>query len=175
MLFAQQETIPDPGFWLGQKARPDPIIPPHQFAHAFGIVAQEAAPRLAPLNKGAMPDMKNIQSSLNQPVNKTFAATLIGIVAIALPVYGLYDSDWKDAELNAMAILLSVFWVAMVVGFILLVLGKKGKEITSEETDKKISNEYNDFQNRLTPLWWVAGLAWVIWMGYLIWSVFTKA
>lgn len=118
--------------------------------------------------------MPNMKSSINQSVNKKFAAILIGIVAIALPIYGLYDVDWKEAKLNALAIALPLLWIVIAVGFILLVLGKKGREITTVETDKKISNSYKGFQKRLNPLWWAIGVIWVIWMGYLVWTLTTK-
>ena len=81
--------------------------------------------------------MPNMKSSINQSVNKKFAVILIGIVAIALPIYGLYDVDWKEAKLNALAIALPLLWIVIAVGFILLILGKKGREITTVETDKK--------------------------------------
>ena len=119
--------------------------------------------------------MKNIKRSLNQPVNKTFAAILIGVVAIALPIYGFYDSDWEEEKLNALAILLPLFWVVIAVSFILLAIGKKGKEVTTVETDREISNAYKDFQKKLNPLWWAVGIVWVIWMGYLVWTLTIKA
>jgi heme/copper-type cytochrome/quinol oxidase subunit 2 len=122
-----------------------------------------------------MPNMKNIQRSLSQPINKTFAAILIGVVAIALPIYWMYGSDWKEAKLNALTILLPLFWVVIVVGFILLALGKKGKEVTTVETDQKISNAYKYYQKKLNPLWWTAGIVWAIWIGYLAWTLITKA
>lgn len=115
-----------------------------------------------------------MNNSLNQPVNKKFAAILIGIVAIVLPIYGLYDVDWKEAKLNTLAIVLPLFWVVIVVGFILLVLGKKGREVTAVETDIKISNAYKGFQKKLNPLWWAVGIVWVIWMGYLVWTLTTQ-
>lgn len=122
-----------------------------------------------------MPNMKNIKSPLNQPVNKTFAAILIGVVAIALPIYGLYNFDWNDAKLNSLAILLPLFWALIIVGFILLALGKKGNEVTTVQTDREISNAYKDLQKKLNPFWWAAGTVWVIWMGYLVWTLTTKA
>ena len=121
-----------------------------------------------------MPNMKNIKNSLNQPVNKNYAAILIGTVAIALPVYGLYNAEWKNAEINTLSILLPLLWVVFVTGFIFLALGKKGKDITSEETDQKIAITYSNIQKKLTPLWWAVGVIWLIWMGYLVWHLFIK-
>lgn len=119
--------------------------------------------------------MRNIKRSLNLPVNKTFAAILIGVVAISLPIYGLYDSDWKEAKLNALAILLPLFWAVVAVGFALLALGKKGKEVTTAETDRAISNAYKGFRKKINPLWWAVGIFWIIWMGYLVWTLTIKA
>ena len=115
--------------------------------------------------------MKNIKNSLNQPVNKRYAAILIGVVAIVLPVFGLYETDWKNAELNTLSILLPLLWVIFVTGFIFLALGEKGKNITSEETDKKIATTYSHIQQKLTPVWWVLGIVWLIWVAYLVWNL----
>jgi len=118
-----------------------------------------------------MPNMKKIKNSLNQPVNKHYAAILISIVAIVLPTYGLYGTDWKNAELNVLSILLPLLWVVFVTGFIFLALGKRGKNVTSVETDQKIAITYSNIQKMLTPLWWAAGIVWLIWTGYLVWSL----
>lgn len=122
-----------------------------------------------------MPNMKNIKNSLNQAVNKYYAAILIGTVAIVLPIYGLYGTDWKNAELNMLSILLPLLWLVFVTGFILFALGKRGKDITTVETDQKISITYSNIQKKLTPLWWAVGIVWLIWMGYLVLSLFVKA
>ena len=139
------------------------------------VVVSRGRPPVRHNSRPVMPNMKNIKSYLNQPVNKSFATILIGVVAIALPIYGLYGSDWKEAKLNALAILLPLFWVVIVVGFILLALGKKGKEVTTVETDREILNAYKGFQKKLNPLWWAAGIVWAIWIGYLVWTLTTKA
>gem|GEM_PF-5116801 len=115
-----------------------------------------------------MPYMKNIKSPLNQPINKNIAATIIGLAGIIIPIYGPYGTDWSNAEFNVLSILLPLLWVVFVVGFIFLVLDKKGKEVTSEETDQEIVKSYTRLQKKLTPLWWSLGFGWLIWMGYLV-------
>jgi len=122
-----------------------------------------------------MPSMKMLEKFLNQPVNKVFAAIVIGILSTIFLIYGLYDTDWESAELNALSILLPLFWVIFVAGFILLALGKKGKNVTSEETDDKIVTSYTDIHKKLTPTWWALGAVWCIWIAYLVWSLSTEA
>ncbi len=122
-----------------------------------------------------MPNMKNIMNSLNQPINKNLAAILIGAVAIVFPIYGFYGTDWENAEFNMLSISFPLLWVVFVTGFIFLAIGKKGKNITSVETDKKISIIYSNIQKKLTPVWWVIGIVWLIWVVYLVWNLIVNA
>ena len=133
------------------------------------------APDVVPVTQNVMPNMKNIRNSLTKPVNKYYAAILIGAIAIVLPIYGIYGTNWKNVELNMLSILLPLLWVVFVMGFIFLALGNRGRDVTSAETDQKIATTYFNFQEMFAPLWWVAVIVWLIWMGYLVWSLFVEA
>ena len=118
------------------------------------------------LYSSVMHSMRNFRGVLNKPVNRYFAATLIGVVAVVLPVYAFYDMDWGDAEFNAMSVLIPLLYVVFVAGFVFLALDKKGRNLTSVETDKKIAITYSSFQKKLTPVWWVLAVAWLLWVAY---------
>ena len=119
--------------------------------------------------------MKNLRNSLSQPVNGKFAAILIGIAAIVLPFYfGLFEINWENAKLNWITILVLSCYAAFIIGFMLLALGRKGKDIISEATDRKISIAYSELKKKLVPLWWFIGIAWFIWVVYLAWSVYLE-
>ncbi len=119
--------------------------------------------------------MKKPKHSIDKPVNKNIAAMLIGIVAILFPAYWLDKTDWENAELNVLAILLPLLYVIFVIGFVLLALGKKGKNITSDKTDRHIEKTYSHILKKLKPLWWVMGIAWCIWVAYLVWALSIEA
>lgn len=118
-----------------------------------------------------MDSTRNIKTSLNQPVNKNLAATLISIVAVAFPLYGLYGFDWEIAKLSTLSILVLLLYFLFVAGTIFLALGKKGRNLTSVETDKKIAITYSRIQRKLAPVWWVLGIVCLAWVVYLIWEL----
>ena len=104
---------------------------------------------LMDFSRNVMHSMRNFRGVLNKPVNRNFAATLIGVVAVVLPVYAFYDMDWGDAEFNAMSVLIPLLYVVFVAGFVFLALDKKGRNLTSVETDKKIAITYSSFKKNL--------------------------
>lgn len=83
-----------------------------------------------------MPVLKRIGSRLEKlreilanPVPGRFSVILIGIVAIALPAYGLSAVKWKDVQFNLFTILIPVLYVLAVAGFVFFALGRTGRDI----------------------------------------------
>ena len=119
--------------------------------------------------------MKKIRKLLNQQVNGKFAATIIGVVAITIPIIALRDIDWENVELSFLSVVVPILYAVSIAGFILLVLGKQGRNITSKEMDEKIARVHSQIQKRLVPVWWALAVAWLIWSVYLVWKLRTVA
>ncbi len=118
-----------------------------------------------------MLNMKKFRESLNQQVNGKVAATIIGISAIIIPIFGLRDLDWQKVELGFLSILISLLYVVVIAGFVFLALGKQGKNITPKETDEKIARIHSRIQKKLVPVGWMLTAAWIVWIGYFVWKL----
>ncbi len=116
-----------------------------------------------------------MSKSINRQVDGKLAAIVIGIVSVVLPVYGLRDMDWENMEFSFLSALLPLLYVSAITGLIFLALGKEGQHITSKETDLKIAKAYWKIQKNLVPVWYVIAVAWLVWVGYLLWKLRTGA
>lgn len=121
-----------------------------------------------------MLNMNKIRKSLNQAVGGKVSAIVIVIVALAIPIYGFRDANFQKVELSIFSVLLPVFYVVAVGGFMYLALGKKGPNVTSNETDRRIATAYAQIQKKLTPILWLLFIGWLMWVAYLLWSLVEK-
>ena len=108
--------------------------------------------------------------SIDRPINSKLAATIIALTAIAISAIFFLETDWSQIEINAYSVLFPILFIVIIVGFIFLALGNKGRNITSEETDSKIAKGYKTIQRKLLPVWWILAICWVVWMGYFLWN-----
>ena len=115
--------------------------------------------------------MNKIQSILNQSVNGSFAAVLVGVAGIGIPVYLLLDEDWSKLEFNIYSILLPVLYLAAVGSLMFFVAGVNGPNLTSAETDEKIASNWKRFQILLSPVFRVVAVLWIAWVLYLLWNL----
>ena len=104
-----------------------------------------------------------MKNTLNNPVNKHIAATVIATVALLLPIYWFLTVDWSNVQISLHFVFLGILWVLMSVGFILLILGKKGINVTSKEKDRYISAAYSNLRRRLLPVLIALFFVWLIW------------
>ncbi len=107
---------------------------------------------------------------MNQQVNGKFAATIIGVVAITIPIIALRDMDRDYMEIGFLSVAVPVLYAVSVAGFIFLALGKQGRNVTSREMDEKTARVHSQIQKKLAPLWWTLSVAWLIWAVYLVWE-----
>jgi len=67
------------------------------------------------------------------------------IAAIGFPLYFMQGFEIQNIQINSKTIFVSFLYVVFVVGFIFLLFNIKGKNITSKETDLKISKGFKKF------------------------------
>jgi len=115
--------------------------------------------------------MNKIQSILNQSVNGRFAAVLVGVAGIGIPVYLLLDDDWSKYEFNIYSFLLPVLYLVAVGSLMFFVAGVNGPNITSAETDEKNTSNWKRFQILISPVFRVVAVLWVVWVLYLLWNM----
>ena len=134
----------------------------------------KTTPLIPAAELGVIPLMTQKHMSIDKPINSKLAATIIALLAIAIFVIFILETDWSQIELNAYSVLLPLLFVVIIVGFVFIALGNKGRNVTSEETDNKIADNYRRVQQKLLPAWWVLVVCWVVWMGYLLWNLNIK-
>ena len=122
-----------------------------------------------------MHDMKKIRELLNQQLIGPFAAVIIVVVAVIVPVLGFRDLNFQDVEFGFLSVIIPLLYVVAVVGFVYLSLGKQGRNITSKESDEKISKACNRVQKKLKPFYWAFVVSWLIVTGYLVWKLIVFA
>lgn len=110
--------------------------------------------------------------SLDRTVNGKVAATVIVVAGLVLPGYFFQGGAFENARLTPMAVLLPALYMIAVLGLARVALGKPRLSVTSEATDKRITNAYRRLQKTLTPLWWGLAVAWCIWVAYLVWGLY---
>ena len=94
------------------------------------------------------------------------SASLIALLVLAISLYFFIVTDWEKVELNALSIILPLFFIIIVVGFILLILDKRGLQVTTNDTDKNIANTYKRTLKKLRPVFIALGFVWLAWIGY---------
>ena len=97
------------------------------------------------------------------------ALVVIG-VAYGMPAIMLWDAPWEKFEPGPMTIGIPVLYSIAVLGFVMLILGKNGVQVTSQETDKNISRS---IEKILNPVWYafvVAATVAMVYSLFLLWS-----
>jgi len=122
-----------------------------------------------------MPDMKKIRELLNQKLSGPFAAAIIGVLAVIVPVVGFRNLNLRDVEIGFLSVIIVFLYVVAIVGFVYLSLGKRGRNITSKEVDEKISKVYFRARKKLKPFYWAVVVSWLIGTGYLVWNLIDLA
>ena len=79
--------------------------------------------------------------SMDKPVNKYVAAGVIVLFTSIFIGYLYWNYDSSEIEFTYRTIFIPALLLIVAVGFTLLALDKKGKQITTQETDKKISRK----------------------------------
>jgi len=122
-----------------------------------------------------MRDMKKIRELLNQQLIGPFAAVIIVVVAVIVPVLGFRDLNFQDVEISFLSVIIPLLYAVAVVGFVYLSLGKRGRNIASKESDEKISKACYRVQKILKPFYWAFVVSWLIVTGYLVWKLIALA
>ena len=105
---------------------------------------------------------------IDKKIDNRLSAILIVIIALTIPTFYFHGVGWSEFEVNVSSILIPVFYFFFISGFVLLVLGKQGKNITSTETDKQITDTYKSIRQKLQPYLLVLIICWLAWVGYLL-------
>ena len=103
---------------------------------------------------------------LNIEVNRRLAASTIALAAIAFPLF--WYQQLGSAPLNYKVIAVLVLYFIATSGFVAIVLGKFGRQLTSEVTDRKIQKTVSVFVKYFLPFTLVAA---ALWSCYRLWSV----
>lgn len=109
--------------------------------------------------------------NLNTKVNKVVAAVVVAVAAFAIPAFFIQQSGAARYKPTPLSIVVAILYVIATVGLVLECIGKRGVQVTSEATDRKIAKRLSAFQRKLRPLAWVALLLWFVWLAYLVWSL----
>jgi len=83
---------------------------------------------------------------------RTLYSAIIIIVAVGAPLYLISGNEGFNPEINVKTILISVLYFIFVIGIIFLVFNRKGFNVTSIETDKRISSALITIRNTLVPI-----------------------
>jgi len=107
---------------------------------------------------------------VSEPVNRWIAAGVVALAGLgALLVFGLEAKPEIDEWSGALIAMACVFAVVLV-GFVLLALGKTGPEVTSPETDHVIANRYVRLRRKLRPVGAAIALAVLAHAAYVVWT-----
>ena len=105
---------------------------------------------------------------LNQPITGYIPAVIIGTLAIIFPAYLLRDTAWQNTEQSPLSIIIAICYIIVVAGFVYIACGKRGPEVTSNTTDQKVEKAYSVILKKLTPLWLLLLVAWLIWLASIV-------
>ncbi len=116
---------------------------------------------------------------MNEPQDKNSKQTnivyaiVVALAATVIPVYALWGETWDEFKLTPLAVIIPFFYIVIVIGFMLMALNIKIKNVTSQKTDEKIANKYRKIQKTITPYILFALAFYIIWVAYTVWQ-FTK-
>ena len=110
------------------------------------------------------------KTNRNPLFTRLLYAVIILTVALTLPAYLLSGTDWESFEPGIWGVLLPFLYLAVVLGFVALALGYKGRVVTSEQTDRAVAERYRQFGRRLLPVYLLVLTALILWMIYQLWS-----
>jgi uncharacterized membrane protein YbjE (DUF340 family) len=111
---------------------------------------------------------------IDKKIDNRVSAVVIVVIALAIPAFYLRGVDWSKFEVNAFSILVPMFYVVFIAGFVLLALGKQGQNFTSKEKDKQIADAYKSIRQKLKPFVLVFVICWIAWVGYLLLTLYAK-
>ncbi|BFM13073.1 hypothetical protein R50072_32260 [Simiduia litorea] len=103
---------------------------------------------------------------MNSTVNPKLATTLIMLFSIGIPAYLLNDVDWSKFEVTSFVLLVSTLYAIFISLVCFMVMGIKGPDVTSKETDGKI----NTFRLRVAP--YIDRAGYIILAGILIYLTY---
>ncbi len=78
---------------------------------------------------------------MDKPVNKYVAAGVIVLFTLIFIGFLYWNYDSSETDFTYRTIIIPVLFLIVAGGFTFLALEKKGKQITTQETDKKISKK----------------------------------
>lgn len=82
---------------------------------------------------------------LNKELNGKLAGIIIIILGLAILAYSAFQIDWAEIELSFKSVFLPILFVLIIALFAFKVASSKDIDVTSEETDKKISKAIDGF------------------------------
>jgi len=80
---------------------------------------------------------------------KIIYSAVIVLAAIAFPLYFLYSNGDISFKVTQTSVFVGVLYVIFISGWVFFVFNKTGPQVTSKETDKKISKAWGKFSNIL--------------------------
>ncbi|MGA7296695.1 MAG: hypothetical protein WBW92_04190 [Rhodanobacteraceae bacterium] len=107
-------------------------------------------------------------------IDGRLASGLIVLVGLAAPIYAWVASPMASMaafRLNFLSVALPVLYLLTITGLALVAVGKRGKFLWSDETDKKIAHALGGKISNLLPnLWLSIGALWLV--AYMCWMIF---
>ncbi len=82
---------------------------------------------------------------LNKDVNKKLAALIIMLSGITISAYAAVQIDWSDIELSFKSVFFPILFLFILALLVFRVISNKDVDVTSNETDQKISAAIDSF------------------------------
>ena len=82
---------------------------------------------------------------LNKEVNGKLAAIIIIMLGLVILAYSAFQIDWANIELSFKSAFLPILFILIITLFAFKVASNKDVDVTSEETDKKLSKAIDGF------------------------------
>lgn len=82
-------------------------------------------------------------------IEKIIYSAVIVLAAVAFPLYLLYTNGNISIKVTPTSLFVGVLYIIFISGWVFLVFNKTGPQVTSKETDKKISKAWGKISNIL--------------------------
>ncbi len=95
--------------------------------------------------------------------------------AIVIPAWYIHEWGVTEVKLTVLSVVVGTLYIVAIVGLVVLALGVRGADVTSDATDRKISATYVAVDRKLRPVFITLAVLLLARMAYLVWRLHGNA